>query len=55
TWYSYNGERLGQGRENVKKLLKENKELANQLEQKIRQIVGLWPADEATREKKPDT
>ncbi|NMC65250.1 MAG: recombinase RecA [Acidobacteria bacterium] len=54
TWYSYNGERLGQGRENVKKLLKENKELANQLEQKIRQIVGLWPADEAAREKKPD-
>jgi len=51
TWYSYNGERLGQGRENVKKLLKENKELANQLEQKIRQIVGLWPADEAAREK----
>ncbi|HAV41543.1 MAG TPA: recombinase RecA [Acidobacteria bacterium] len=54
TWYSYNGERLGQGRENVKKLLKENKELANQLEQKIRQIAGLWPADEATSEKKPD-
>ncbi|MBP6909872.1 MAG: recombinase RecA [Candidatus Saccharicenans sp.] len=54
TWYSYNGERLGQGRENVKKLLKENKELANQLEQKIRQMVGLWPADEAASEKKPD-
>jgi recombination protein RecA len=54
TWYSYNGERLGQGRENVKKLLKENKELANQLEQKIRQMVGLWPADEAASAKKPD-
>jgi recombination protein RecA len=41
TWYSYKGERLGQGRENVKKLLKENKELAAQLEMEIRAKVGL--------------
>ena len=43
TWYSYKGERLGQGRENVKKLLKENTELADQLDREIRQIVGLSP------------
>lgn len=30
-WYSYNGERLGQGRENVKKVLEENKELFDEL------------------------
>ena len=36
-WFSYNGERLGQGRENVKQILKENKELAQELEQKIRE------------------
>ena len=36
-WFSYNGERLGQGRENVKQLLKENPSLANELEQKIRE------------------
>lgn len=36
-WFSYNGERLGQGRENVKQLLKENPTLANELEQKIRE------------------
>ncbi|MDD8020200.1 MAG: recombinase RecA [Acidobacteriota bacterium] len=54
TWYSYNGERLGQGRENVKKLLKENKELASQLDQEIRQRVGLWPAPEEKGQKKPD-
>ena len=36
-WFSYNGERLGQGRENVKQLLKENTALANELEQKIRE------------------
>jgi len=41
TWYSYKSERLGQGRENVKKLLKENKELAAQLEAEIRTKVGL--------------
>lgn len=36
-WFSYNGERLGQGRENVKQLLKENPNLASELEQKIRE------------------
>ncbi len=41
TWYSYKGERLGQGRENVKKLLKENKKLAGELEDEIRLKVGL--------------
>jgi recombination protein RecA len=41
TWYSYKGERLGQGRENVKKLLKENTKLAAGLEAEIREKVGL--------------
>jgi len=45
TWYSYKGERLGQGRENVKKLLIENKELADGLDLEIRKKVGLIPAD----------
>ena len=45
TWYSYKDERLGQGRENVKELLKENEELATELEQKIREKMGLIPAD----------
>lgn len=43
TWYSYKGERLGQGRDNVKKLLKENKELAAELDREIRKKVGLLP------------
>jgi len=50
TWYSYKSERLGQGRENVKKLLKENKELAAQLEAEIRAKVGLVE-DKAAAEK----
>ena len=41
TWYSYKNERLGQGRDNVKKLLKENRDLAAKLEEEIRAKVGL--------------
>ncbi len=41
TWYSYKGERLGQGKENVKRLLKEKPELAGELDREIRKIVGL--------------
>ena len=36
-WFSYNGERLGQGRENVKELLSNNTELAKEIEVKIRE------------------
>jgi len=36
-WYSYNGERIGQGKENVRIFLKENPEICNALEQKIRE------------------
>jgi recombination protein RecA len=43
TWYSYKGERLGQGRDNVKKLFKENLDLAAQVEAEIREKVGLVP------------
>jgi recombination protein RecA len=43
TWYSYKNERLGQGRDNVRKLLKENTELAARLEEEIRRKVGLLP------------
>ena len=41
SWYSYNGEKIGQGRETVKALLKENPKLANELENKIREKHGL--------------
>jgi recombination protein RecA len=36
TWFAYNGERLGQGRENVRMVLKEKPELAGEIEQKVR-------------------
>lgn len=40
SWFSYGDERLGQGRENVKKLLVDNKELSNEIEAKIRAKVA---------------
>lgn len=36
-WFSYNGDRLGQGRENVKELLKQNPELCKEIETKVRE------------------
>lgn len=36
SWYSYNGEKLGQGKENVKELLKKNVQLKEELERKVR-------------------
>ena len=41
TWFSYNGERLGQGRENAKAFLKQNKEMAVALEARLRKEMGL--------------
>lgn len=35
-WYSYNGERIGQGKENVRVFLKENQDIANDIESKLR-------------------
>ena len=36
SWFSYNGERLGQGKENIRKLLDENHELMAEIEEKVR-------------------
>ena len=40
-WYSYKGEKLGQGKENVKELLVNNLELATELENKVREHYGI--------------
>ena len=41
SWYSYNGEKLGQGKETVKALLKENDSLREELEKKVREHYGI--------------
>ncbi len=39
SWYSYNGDKLGQGRDSVKQLLADNPELCNELEAKVREKI----------------
>lgn len=41
SWYSYEGERIGQGRENVKKFLSENPDIHEEALQKVREAMGL--------------
>ncbi|PWW39843.1 MULTISPECIES: recombinase RecA [Paenibacillus] len=43
-WYSYEGERLGQGRENAKQFMKEHADIAQVIEQKIREASNLTTA-----------
>ena len=40
-WFSYHGEKLGQGKENVKLLLRDNADLRNEIEQKVREYYGI--------------
>src|SRR2546421_777044 len=40
-WFSYKGERIGQGRENAKAFLKENKDIAGKIETEVRKALGL--------------
>ncbi len=41
SWFSYNSQRIGQGRENAKQFLRDNPELANEIELALRQNAGL--------------
>ncbi|MEM9706893.1 MAG: DNA recombination/repair protein RecA, partial [Pseudomonadota bacterium] len=42
SWFSYNGERIGQGRENAKQFLKENTEIADEIDRAVRANAGLF-------------
>jgi recombination protein RecA len=46
-WYAYNGEKIGQGRDNTREFLKENQALAFEIENKIRESlnIALLPAE----------
>ena len=41
SWFSYKGDRIGQGRENAKAFLKENKDIASKIEAEVRKTLGL--------------
>ncbi len=49
-WYSYNGERLGQGRENVKSFMREHPDLLLEIENRVREHHGLPVLSPETRE-----
>jgi recombination protein RecA len=49
-WYSYNDERIGQGRENAKEFLKEHTDLMTELDRKVRQGFGLPVPGEEKKE-----
>ena len=53
-WYSYKGEKLGQGRDNSKDLIKENKALSDELEGLIRAKTGITVDIQPDDEKEPD-
>ena len=40
-WYAYNGEKIGQGRDNAREFLRENPELAHEIENKVRDSLGI--------------
>ena len=52
TWFSYGETRLGQGRENVKRFLKEDDKLLAELDTKVRQKLGLIDSEEESEPKK---
>jgi recombination protein RecA len=45
-WYSFSGERIGQGRENVRNYLKENRDTFSRIDSELRKKLGLKPADD---------
>src|SRR5699024_9799676 len=49
-WYSYNGDGLGQGRENAKEFLKENPDIMAEIHDAIREYYELDETDETTAE-----
>jgi recombination protein RecA len=50
SWYSYNGDRIGQGKDNVRGFLKENPEIAQEIEGRIRDAVFPKPEEGETAE-----
>ncbi len=41
SWYAYAGEKIGQGKDNAREFLRENPDIAREIENKIRESVGV--------------
>jgi recombination protein RecA len=46
-WYTYDGDQLGQGKENARNFLRENPDLANEIEKRIKEKLGVGPRIDA--------
>jgi recombination protein RecA len=53
-WYAYNGEKIGQGRDNAREFLRENAELAREIENKIREQIGIVGLPDAVDDKEAE-
>lgn len=53
-WYSYNGQKIGQGKENVREFLRENPAIADEVEAKVRALSGLAVGDVPHAEREID-
>src|SRR5262245_29013135 len=53
-WYAFNGERMGQGRENARAFLKDNKDIRNKIDGKMRKQLGLPVIDMPVEAAKPE-
>ena len=42
-WYTYEGDQLGQGKENARNFLRDNPDLANEIEKRIKEKLGVGP------------
>lgn len=51
SWYAYNGEKIGQGRDNAIAFLKDNKDIADELDAKLRAL--MFPSNKETAAKEP--
>lgn len=49
-WYTYEGDQLGQGKENARNFLKDNPDLANEIERKIKEKLGVGVRKDAAAE-----
>jgi recombination protein RecA len=49
-WYAYRGEKIGQGKDNAREFLRENTDIAREVENRIREAVGIAPLGEAPAE-----
>ncbi|MET8848740.1 recombinase RecA [Amycolatopsis sp. NPDC004625] len=52
-WYTYEGDQLGQGKENARKFMRDNPDIANEIEKRIKEKLGIGPQLDAATEAVP--